>query len=264
MKPVTKAHIPAGTLRSPSSRRRSMRHTITTNKAVNCSVSTAIGREGNVDGTENKEYRKDQRGFFRQGSAGCTFAAVAANNLEKYGWRQVVVEPTVTSISAAIADAVDDPATSLTSLIFPRVTSVGDLVALISELDMTPGVSVERTLHESWVCVGVRVQFYGLKSWVSGFGPFSFLPKTRQSPHCDLTFRVKPRPKFERVMKPSPSGVVHLADLDMIDMSDTVFKRMWYGAFKSTKSVLGKSPDILSAAKTTFALPYESMHANGH
>ena len=174
------------------------------------------------------------------------------------------MKPESDAIRTAIENAVDDSATQMTSLLFPDVGGVDSLINLIDELGVTPGVSVRQSLYEKWVCFGIRVHFQNLRSWVSGFGPFPFLPMTRQSPHCELTFRVKPRPDFKRVMKKSPNGVVHLADLDMVDMSDELFKRMWYGAFKSTKSVLGKSPDILSAAKTTFAIPYETVHASSH
>jgi len=189
------------------------------------------------------------------------FAAIAAGNLKKYGWRQAVVDPDSNSIRAEIDKALDDPKVNILSLVFPAVATVDRLLRLIHELKTTPGMTVEKTIHGGWVCFGVRAHFDGLQSWVSGFGPFKFLPMTRQSPHSELALRVKPRPNFDYVMKESPDGIVHLADLDMIDMPDDLFRRMWHGAFKSTKSVLGKSPDLLSAAKTTYAVPCEYLHA---
>jgi hypothetical protein len=94
-------------------------------------------------------------------------------------------------------------------------------------------------------------------SWVSGFGPFDFLPRTRQAPHCELTIRVKPRPLYKWYFKDPLEGVIHLADLNMRGLSEQNLVKLWVASFVTTKKVLGHSPDEESAAKTTFVIPIE-------
>lgn len=105
------------------------------------------------------------------------------------------------------------------------------------------------------VCLGYRIQVGEVKSWVTGFGSFDFLPKTRQAVFTAITFRSKPRPVYKHVMKESPEGVVHLADMDMKGMNENRFKSLWYGSFDATELILCHKPDMRSAAKTTFAVP---------
>ena len=106
-----------------------------------------------------------------------------------------------------------------------------------------------------YICVGLRVVSGSERSWVTGFGNFDFLPKTRQAPFTEIIFRSKPRPDYDSVMKEAPAGVLHLADMDMKGMRENKFKALWFGSFDKTEAVLGHKPDILSAAKTTFAFP---------
>ena len=96
---------------------------------------------------------------------------------------------------------------------------------------------------------------------MTGFGNFNFLPKTRQSVFTEIMFRSKARPPYEKVMKKTPEGIIHLADMDMKGMSDNKFKSLWYGSFDNTESVLGHKPDLKSAAKTTFAVPLSMWKA---
>lgn len=73
----------------------------------------------------------------------------------------------------------------------------------------------------------------------------------------EIVFRTKSRPQYDWVMKETPEGVIHLADMDMKGMGEHKFKSLWHGSFATTEEVLGKKPDLRSAAKTTFAVPYK-------
>jgi hypothetical protein len=130
---------------------------------------------------------------------------------------------------------------------------------LFKILEKAPSISKgqEQEYMES-ICVGYRVNLGdNLTSWVTGFGGFDFLPKTRQSVFTEITFRSKPRPNYTKVMKDSPENVVHLADMEMHGMGENKFKSLWYGSLDNTEKVLGHKPDLRSAAKTSFSVPVE-------
>lgn len=113
------------------------------------------------------------------------------------------------------------------------------------------------------MCLGYRMQVGDLKSWVTGFGNFDFLPKTSQAPYAEITFRTKPRPNYDYVLKEAPPGVIHLADMDMRGMQETQLRALWDGSFRNTERIIGQKPDLRSAAKTTYAIPKEKWGALG-
>jgi len=195
--------------------------------------------------------------FFKRCRAGCLFAAVAARNPTKYGWKQqVVVRYSTEEIDKLISEAIESPKVTMLSLIFPTVTSPEALVEFIHTLQQCDSIFLEQaTSHEGATCLGLRAHINSLSSWISGFGPFEFFPKTRQSPYTEITLRVKPRPAFKWVMKQSPPNVIHLADLDMLGIADALFKTLWYSTFARVEKVLGHKPNTQSAAKTTFSVP---------
>lgn len=194
--------------------------------------------------------------FFKTARAGCVFAAVAARNPTRYGWTQQVIDPDRNAIVTAIHTAIGDPATTTCSLIFPAINDEAGLRAFVAQLGDTPPITLEQdTRVANMRCLGFRAQIGSLTSWISGFGPYPFFPATRQAPYTELTFRVKPRPKYATVMKESPPGVIHLADLFMRGMAARMFTALWHASFRKTAQVLGHRPDLRSAAKTTFVLP---------
>jgi len=200
--------------------------------------------------------KEEQLDFYRSRKAGCIFAAIAAKNPEKYGWHQEVIDNDSTQIEQAISKAVESSSITTLSLIFPHVTSISDLINLIDTAGNLEIGNIERDeIHEDARCIGIRIRVNGDNSWVSGFGPFSFLPKTRQAPYTELAFRVKPRPVYDWFMKPPIAGVIHLADMDMKGVKKRTFVKWWNASLKNTKKVLGKTPDLKSAAKTTYAIP---------
>ena len=194
--------------------------------------------------------------FYRKGLAGCLFAAHAAVNPAKYGWRLNMCATDVGDIERMIQSAITSPEVSTQSIIFPRVMSEQELLELLTMFPNVPSITLgQEEQYENSVCLGYRLKVNELQSWVTGFGSFDFLPKTRQAVFTEIVFRCKPRPQYEYVMKEAPEGVIHLADMDMKGMRENQFKALWYGSFDNTEKQLGHKPNLRSAAKTTFAIP---------
>lgn len=203
-----------------------------------------------------KQIGEAQFDFYRRNRAGCLFAAIAAKHPMRYGWVQKVLPPREGAIDKVIEQAIGDRAVTMLSLIFPAINTPRSLIDLIHTLRKCRLVYLEQNhLFEDSRCFGFRARVDDLSSWISGFGPFSFFPVTRRAPYTEVTFRVKPRPNFKWVMKKSPPGVIHLADLDMLGMADAMFRTVWRATLKRTAQLLGHEPDLRSAAKTTFSVP---------
>lgn len=197
-----------------------------------------------------------QLNFLAEKKAGCAFAAIAANNPEQYGWYHRLLSPRPEFIDAEITEAIAERNITTLSLIFPEVDSRGKLLELVDTLQRCACVFLEQdSLYQGSRCLGFRVRLGRLTSWVTGFGNFPFFPVTRQAPFTEIVFRVKPRPDYNRMMKKAPDDVVHLADLHMLGIPDTVFKKLWQLSLERTARLLGHKPDLRSAAKTTFTLP---------
>ncbi len=195
--------------------------------------------------------------FYMSGGAGCLFVAHAANDPSKYEWRLEILQATIHKVDATIKTAMEDGGISTLSLLFPSILTAEHLVEFLKELGAASkyvGISQYEELLDA-VCLGLRARISGLTSWVTGFGPFDFLPATRRAPHVELTMRINPRPHYNVVMKEAPSGVIHLADMDMKSMRQKKFLALWNGSFINTEKILGHKPDLRSAARTTFAIP---------
>jgi hypothetical protein len=191
------------------------------------------------DRMTKEEIVNKQLAFFCQKRAGCLFVAPA-------------------SIDARLAAAISDPEITMVSLIFPQVTSAANLVELIATLQECETVELEqREEYQEMVCFGFRAIVGDLRSYVTGFCDLPFLPATRRTPFTELTMRVKPRPDYEFQFKEAPPNVIHLADLDMRGMERDRLWQLWHNSFIQTERVLRKKPDLLSAARTTYAIPKE-------
>ncbi len=207
---------------------------------------------------ENLEVIQKQKDFFHGNHAGCAFAAKASGDPDKFGWRRVIVGLDTSSIDHVIQAAIADPNISTLSMIFPNVNTEEQLLSFLQILETSKFIVLERRfLFENSICLGFRVTVDPFISRVSGFGTFSFLPKTRQAPFVEIAFRVKARPPYEKVMKKSHPGVIHLADMYMLGMGDEKFKSLWAATMHKVAEILGHKPNLKSAAKTTFAIPEE-------
>lgn len=194
--------------------------------------------------------------FYRKGGAGCLFAAHAAVDPVKFEWRLSVSDLDEHSVENIIQEAITTPAISMQSIIFPSVLTDKDLKKLLLLMKNAPSfiLGQEQELN-GLVCLGYRIRVGDKVSWVTGFGSFDFLPKTRQAIFTEIVFRSKPRPDYTTVMKDAPADVLHLADLNIGPMRKTKFEALWYGSFDKTEQLLGHKPDLASAAKTTYAVP---------
>jgi len=204
------------------------------------------------------EILKKQLDFYRNRKAGCIFAAIVARNPKRYGWNHVILnEANHNEIDNIISKSIDSSSSTL-SLLFPNVISNNEFLNFIQELSKSKYIILEQNIiYESMHCLGFRVKINDTLSWISGFGNFSFLPKTRQTPYTEIVFRIKPRPFYEWHMKAPIKNVIHLADMDMLGTSKRIFKKWWKDSLKNTRKVLGHSPNLLSAAKTTYSIPVE-------
>jgi hypothetical protein len=213
---------------------------------------------GKMQALLNSLVTRSQLQFFRDNKAGCAFAAVAARKPKKYGWVHIAPTLDPTSIDEAIERSINDSQITTLSLIFKSCQTLAHLQELVTLLQRCSHIFLGQELtYQGFRCLGFRVRVQEFESWVSGFGPFAFFPKTRQAPYTELIFRVKPRPPYKKVLKASPEGVIHLADMDMLGVSEVEFKKLWNASYEKTAAILGHKPDLRSAAKTTFILPVE-------
>lgn len=200
----------------------------------------------------------EQRAFFRHNRSGCAFAAHAAKDMDKFGWKQAICPISAEAIDEALGCAISDPKISTLSILLPDVKSALGIVELVDEI--RSGKLISALPNEAWnelTLYKIRAQIGSDVSWVSGFGPFQFLPPTRQAPVVELTTRVKERPRYDWYFKETPEGIIHLADMSMNNMSDRNLQKLWSNSFLRTNKLLGHPPDEASAAKTTFAVPTE-------
>jgi len=204
----------------------------------------------------NKSIIKTQLDFYRSGNAGCLFAAHAAINPKRHGWKLSISKVKNTRIETIVQDAITNPNISTQSIIFPTVIHVDELKNLLVVLQNVPSFFLEQEQEcEGMICLGFRAKIDDRISWITGLGGFTFLPKTRQSVFTEIVFRSKPRPDYKWVMKEVSKEILHLADMDMKRMKENKFKSLRYGSFDNTEKVLGHKPDLRSAAKTTFSIP---------
>lgn len=206
------------------------------------------------------QHLQAQLEFYRKGRAGCAFAALAARNPLKYGWRFASVSVDSAKIDQAIELAVLSKSTTTMSLVFPEVKTEVEFRGFIEALFACKNIHLEQdVVFDGSRCLGFRVPVGDVTSWVSGFANFAFMPISRRAPSVELAFRVKPRPNYKEVLKESPKGTIHLADMDMLGLSSAVFKWLWQKSHAKTKALLGHAPDLRSAAKTTFSVPADFL-----
>lgn len=201
---------------------------------------------------------EDQLAFYRRGNAGCLFAAHAASDPNKFGWYFAVCEVDQDKINALIQQAISDEKVSTQSIIFPTILAWENLKQLLLTLMKIPSIFLgQEDECEGSVCLGYRLKIGDETSWMLGFGGFEFLPPTRQALFTEITFRCKTKPEYRQVMKESDPGVLHVAHMDMMGMKENQFKSLWYGSMNHVEEILGRSSDLRSKAKTTFAIPVD-------
>lgn len=109
--------------------------------------------------------------------------------------------------------------------------------------------------------VGRRLRYTlpsGESAWVMAFGPFDWMPSTRQAPLLEFTLRLKPKPAQIYWKLNQERGVAHLADFPA-SLKESAWDRLFDLTLEETRRILGAPPDELSTAKQTMAIPREGL-----
>ncbi len=207
-----------------------------------------------------------QRHWHSTGQNGCIFAQMIARSASANSWRHVVVSDFEHQMSDKIEiqleTALREDDCEILSLLFPHVTTVEEMVKTVGFILSVPSIHLAaKEMNETLVRLALRVKIpaNGSLSWLMGFGPFTFFPKTRQAPILEVAIRVKAKPEkiFHRLNQDHTTA--HLADYP-IEMSEEKMERTWVATEKNTRDVLGQNPDEYSAAKVTFTIPRDYWH----
>ena len=166
------------------------------------------------------------------GKTGCTFAALFAKQPELVGWK-TVINPNILEIPKDCL---------ILSLQFP-----GKNMQYVKDWALQNGFYL---VQIEGVNTGLRYNIGNNVCWVQYFGLESHVP-TRQTPIPELMMCVKlPKKQYFKV---GFNGVLHLAHASIEFLTAKKADKAWATSFEKTKKILGHSPNISEAAKTTFA-----------
>lgn len=169
--------------------------------------------------------------FIKQGKTGCVFATIMARNPDKIGWVRILNPKTLTIPENAY----------IVSYIFENKTK-----EQVIDWALSQGMYLDITSKNT---TGLRFKNDNGISWVQYFGNDSHV-ETRKTPNAELLFCVKlPAKSYAKV---GFKGVLHLAHASVEHIKENTLDTIWDSCFKRTKKILGFSPTIEEAAKTTF------------
>jgi len=169
--------------------------------------------------------------YIKKGRTGCVFAAIMARNPEKIGWERIF-NPTTLQYNKN---------SSIVSFIFENKNKDEVLRWALNN-----GMYEEITSKNT---TGLRYKGDNGLSWVQYFGSDSHV-KTRQTPNAELLFCVK-LPK-NQYLKVGFKGVLHLAHASVEHIKENLLDGIWDNCYTKTKKILGYTPTVAEAAKTTF------------
>lgn len=209
-----------------------------------------------------------QADWHRQGQNGCLFAKVLNSARPTYGWETAVMPPgTVEEVARWVEEhvraGIDTDETRIVSLVFPWLTADVDLAALLRRLAGLPGWSVApMDPGEDPVRLAARVALCDgeVDSWVLGFGPFAFLPRTRRAPFTEIVIPVKPKVPGQHRMDDDMRRS-HLADVPVPALLDPKFEGLVASTGDHRRFVLGGAEDERAKAKVTYAIPSVAWEA---
>lgn len=204
-----------------------------------------------------------QNHWLTLGQSGCLFAQRLLRNSPVSGWRAISFYPDITgwdACSTKLSDVIEEYIArsdcELLSLLFPLAVTNQDLAHVIQVF-----AGLERTLmlpphtFEQRTAVSIRVRLSStVHSWVLGFGPYAFLPLTRQAPVAELVVRTKSRKGLHRATAMNGDTQAHVADVPL-DHCRIQFDRLWHASVHRTGEILGSDDRALSRARVTFAVP---------
>lgn len=150
---------------------------------------------------------------------------------EKIGWKRVFNPQSLN---------IDNDA-YIVSLIFE-----GKDINYVKQWALDNGMYIDITSKDT---IGLRYKHGNNISWVQYFGPDSHV-KTRRTPEPELIFCVKLPAKT--YVKVGFDGVLHLAHASIAYLKETCLDLFWNKSFERTAAIIGHTPTINEAAKTTF------------
>jgi hypothetical protein len=191
--------------------------------------------------------------YISRGRIGCTFAAVAARNPDKYDWGFYEI--------GFYNDPMPELTHSTATIIFPACYKKEDVRAWA----LRNGMYEEVIRKGSWLrrfirwvkgekLVGLRyTSKEGYAAYAMYMGPDSHCP-TRLTPYPTLTFRTCSTTRM--FYKVGFSGVLHIAQMPVLVALEKA-QVMWNSSHKNAKKIVGKELNEEHAAKTTFKITNE-------
>lgn len=199
---------------------------------------------------------------------GCVFSAMCIRPQFNSRWRIEVVrlesswfKSNKAKINKIIEESIRSEDCEMLSLLFPNIVSIEDLSTLIKEIRKLRLVKeLDHLNYNDHKLISFRLSLgQEVLSWMMLFGPFDFFPNTRQSPVCELIFRVKPKPPNQYHQLTKGDKEAHLADYNL-PLEQKRMDPLWSLTMERTRKILGTPPDEISAARTTLSIPNKEYH----
>lgn len=202
-----------------------------------------------------------QRHWHTRGQNGCVFAQIAATKATEIGWVSNVIRENSelsygSKIDLLFDEAVVNKDVQNLSLIFPEIVTPNQLVNTIKDIrDTSKKVKVYDTSFDDYTVLALRGELGDdVLSWIVGFGPFDFLPLTRQSPMTELAIRTKLKPNVIFHKLNQDKEAAHLADIQL-GLNDEMMDILLDKTKAKTNLILEGTSRKLSSAKASFAIP---------
>lgn len=202
----------------------------------------------------------------------CLFGRRIARDPKSFGILRHVVKGEVSSsnmhlvakeISSVVDEKIGAKDVEGASILIPGLEEVDALVNFIRTMGQQPDWNVRAVPNPSdkWERIYVELKRAigeDVFAEVLGFGPFPFLPLTRQSPLPALELRVKQKGARDK-KSPSNRKYAHLADIPF-KYKKKIFKRTWERSEKARLEILS-GDDSAARARITFAIPSEHWNS---
>lgn len=220
---------------------------------------------------------------------GCLYAAYyISKSIENSGLERLCIkgDPSIaiSEILSVMSEKILDNNNSVCSFILPDLKSLQDLITLINIFKSVSNWVVDDSgIYKDKKLVKVRIplnetdrdgnQIY---SWLLGFAPLEFLPKTRQSPYFEILLVTKSKSFFQKkyqrfsstkhnfdsIDRGGHAHEAHLADIHIENITENTFvdNNMWENTSKRKFKILTQSgtvdfDDTTAKAKITFSYP---------
>lgn len=186
--------------------------------------------------------------YISRGKAGCTFAAIAARNPDKYDWGFYEIK--------SQEDSIPEFEHSTVSLLFPEHWQYKDVFKWAISNGMWEEEVKKGTLWRRFKRWWKGEKLSGLRykskdnytAYVMYMGLDSHCP-TRQTPRPLLTFRTcSTTEMFYRV---GFSGVLHIAQMPVLVALNKA-ENLWKSSHRNSKRIVGENLNEEHAAKTTY------------